>query len=29
MSFCQIREKIVLQEEFLEKYELVDPGLTK
>merc|ERR1712203_740731 len=29
LSFDQIREKIVLQEEFLEKYELVDPGLTK
>ena len=25
----QIREKIILQEEFLEKYDLVDPGLTK
>jgi len=29
LSFDQIREKISLQEEFLEKYDLVDPGLTK
>jgi len=29
LSFDQIREKIILQEEFLEKYDLVDPGLTK